>query len=77
MHTPDCLATGPDILIIKYTDYTTTIGLISSNDEDTYKSEVENVVRWSENNTLTLNTSGHHQHELVIDYSKMSPIFIL
>lgn len=73
----DCAAT--DNLIIKYADDTAIIGLINSNDESSYKSEVENVVRWSENNNLTVNSWT--TYEMVTDFSKktvcfFSPVFM-
>lgn len=44
----------------------TIIGLITSNDESHYREEVENVVQWSKENNLLLNTSK--TCELVIDF---------
>lgn len=44
-------------MIIKYADDTTIIGLVNSNDDSYYHSEVEHAVQWSEQNYLVLDTS--------------------
>lgn len=68
LYTYDCVAAHEDNRIIKYADDTTVIGLISSNDESHYREEVENIVLWSEENNLLLNTSK--TCELVIDFGQ-------
>lgn len=66
--THDCTASYDNNLIVKYADDTTVIGLINSNDESLYRAEVQNLVRWSEANNLTLNASK--TKELVIDFRR-------
>lgn len=66
LYTHDLEASNANNVIIKYADDTTIIGLISSNDESHYREEVENVVQWSMENNLLLNTSK--TCELVIDF---------
>lgn len=55
--THDCLASQESIPILKFTDDTTVIGLITNGDESTYPRELENLVLWCQNNNLTLNVS--------------------
>jgi len=65
-YTHDLEASNANNVIIKYADDTAVIGLISSNHESHYRKEVENVVQWSKENNLLLNTSK--TCELVIDF---------
>lgn len=67
LYTYDCVASFDTNCIIKYADDTTIIGLISANDDSCYREEVQNVVEWSKENNLLLNTSK--TCELVIDFS--------
>jgi len=66
LYTHDLEASNANNVIIKYADDTAVIGLISSNHESHYRKEVENVVQWSKENNLLLNTSK--TCELVIDF---------
>ena len=54
--------------MLKFADDTTVIGLISDGEESTYRSEVEQLVQWCEDNTLILYTTK--TKELIIDYRK-------
>jgi DNA gyrase inhibitor GyrI len=54
--------------MLKFADDTTVIGLISDGEESTYRSEVEQLVQWCEDNNLILNTTK--TKELNIDYRK-------
>ena len=54
--------------MLKFADDTTVIGLISDGEESTYRSEVEQLVQWCEDNNLILNTTK--TKELIIDYRK-------
>ena len=54
--------------MLKFADDTTIIGLISDGEESTYRSEVEQLVQWCEDNNLILNTTK--TKELIIDYRK-------
>ena len=54
--------------MLKFADDTTVIGLISDGEGSTYRSEVEQLVQWCEDNNLILNTTK--TKELIIDYRK-------
>ncbi|KAK3542704.1 hypothetical protein QTP86_034787 [Hemibagrus guttatus] len=54
--------------IIKFADDTTVIGLISDNDETSYRAEVQHLVAWCADNNLLLNTSK--TKELIIDFRR-------
>ena len=53
-------------------------GLISDNNEDNYRREIDGIVSWCDNNNLFLNVSK--TKELVIDFrrnkSNIEPVFI-
>lgn len=66
LYTYDCIASHPNHLSMKYADDTTVIGLIHANDDSNYRSEVDLIVCWSDQNNLKLNTSK--TCELVIDF---------
>jgi len=66
LYTHDCGATHSSNLVIKFTDDTTVIGLITKDDETAYRSEVVNLANWCQENNLTLNVDK--TKELVIDY---------
>ncbi len=63
--THDCVATHPNNVLMKLADDTTVIGLITNNDETTYRTEVSELVTWCEAKNLTLNTSK--AKEMVVD----------
>ncbi|KAK3516042.1 hypothetical protein QTP70_003331, partial [Hemibagrus guttatus] len=54
--------------IIKFADDTTVIGLISDNDETSYRAEVQHLVAWCADNNLLLNSSK--TKELIIDFRR-------
>ena len=54
--------------MLQFADDTTVIGLISDGEGSTYRSEVEQLVQWCEDNNLILNTTK--TKELIIDYRK-------
>ncbi|KAK3522952.1 hypothetical protein QTP86_010313 [Hemibagrus guttatus] len=64
--------------IIKFTDDTTVVGLISKNDESAYKKEVQQLTAWCRANNLSLNVDK--TKEMVVDFrtaqSGHSPLFI-
>ena len=65
-------------LIIKFADDTTVTGLITDNNEDNYRQEIDNIVQWCNSNNLFLNVKK--TKEIVIDFrrnkSPIDPIFI-
>ncbi|KAK3510770.1 hypothetical protein QTP70_022483, partial [Hemibagrus guttatus] len=64
--------------IIKFTDDTTVVGLISKNDESAYREEVQQLSAWCKANSLSLNVDK--TKEMVVDFrraqSHHSPLFI-
>ena len=51
--THDCVASCVNNSIIKFADDTTVIGLVSNNDESSYRREVENLALWYQENNLS------------------------
>ena len=74
------MTSSPDsTLIIKFADDTTLSGLISDNDESSYRNEVNRLVEWCSQNNLVLNVAK--TKEMIIDFRRSSstpklPIFI-
>ncbi|KAK3548313.1 hypothetical protein QTP70_009574 [Hemibagrus guttatus] len=64
--------------IVKFTDDTTVVGLISKNDESAYREEVQQLTAWCRANNLSLNVDK--TKEIVVDFRKAqsdhSPPFI-
>ncbi len=54
--------------IVKITDDTVVLGLISNNDETAYLDEVERLTSWCQDNCLSLNVSK--TKELIVDFRK-------
>ena len=52
--------------IIKFADDTTVVGLITNNDETTYREEVRAPGVWCQENNLTLNKTN----EMIVDFRK-------
>ncbi len=55
LYTHDCTATHSSNVIVKFTDDTTVIGLITDNDETAYREEVSTLIKWCQENHLSLN----------------------
>ena len=55
--THDCLASQNNATIITFANDTTVIGLISGDDESAYSREVAGLVKWCQDNNLSLNVS--------------------
>ena len=71
--TYDCVTTSPDsTLIIKFADDTTLSGLISDNDESSYRNEVNRLVEWCSQNNLVLNVAK--TKEMIIDFRRSAPL---
>lgn len=57
LYTHDCVASQINTSIIMFADDTTVIGLISGGDQSTYRREVPCLVKWFQDNSLSLNVS--------------------
>ncbi len=70
LYTHDCTATHSSNVIVKFADDTTVIGLITDNDETAYREEVSTLIKWCQENHLSLNIDK--TKELVVDYRRQS-----
>ncbi len=76
VYTHFCRSHSSSVLLFKFTDDTSVVGLITNNIETVYRSEVEELVRWCENNNLILNISK--TKELAVDFRrKATPLLPL
>ncbi|XP_055742496.1 probable RNA-directed DNA polymerase from transposon BS isoform X1 [Salvelinus fontinalis] len=66
--THDCMVRHDSNTIIKFADDTTVVGLITDNDENTYREEVRDLARWCQNNNLSLNVTKNKEN--IVDYRK-------
>ncbi|KAK3507258.1 hypothetical protein QTP70_012937 [Hemibagrus guttatus] len=66
--THDCAAMHSSNHIIKFTDDTTVVGLISKNDESAYREEVQRLTAWCKANNLSLNVDK--TKEMVVDFRR-------
>ena len=66
--TISCVATHSSNAIIKFADDTTVIGLITGDDEKTYREEVRALTSLCQDNNLHLNVGK--RKELIVDYRK-------
>ena len=57
LFTHDCMARHGSNTIIKFSDDTTVIGLITDNGETAYREEVRDLAGWCQNNNLSLNVT--------------------
>jgi hypothetical protein len=67
LFTHDCTARH-DSNTIKFSDYTTVVGLITDNNETAYREEVRDLTVWCKDNNLSLNAIK--TKEMVVDYRK-------
>ena len=58
----------PNSTLIKFADGIIVIGLIMNDDESDYRNEIELLVKWSNDNNLTLNVD--ETKELIVDFRK-------
>jgi len=72
LYTHDCTATHSSNVIVKFADDTTVIGLITDNDETTYREEVSTLTKWCQENHLSLNIDK--TKELVVDFRRQSRV---
>lgn len=56
LYTHDCVPTHPTNTIIKFTDGTTVVGLISGEDKTAYRDGVQRLAMWYSDNILILNS---------------------
>jgi hypothetical protein len=68
LFTHDCVAMHASNSIIKFADDTKVVGLISNNDETTYREEVRDLAEWCQENNLSLNINK--TKELILDFRK-------
>jgi len=54
LFTYDCVATHGSNAILKFVDDTTILGLITNNDETSYREEVRDLATWCQGNKLSL-----------------------
>ncbi|XP_059833102.1 uncharacterized protein LOC132398117 isoform X3 [Hypanus sabinus] len=66
--THDCAATHSSNHIIKFTDATTVVGLISKNDVSAYREEMQWLMDWCRANNLSLNVNK--TKEMVVDIKR-------
>ena len=66
LFTNDCISHHPSIHVIKFSDDTTVVGLITDGDESIYRAEVASLVDWCGDNNLELNVTK--TKELIIDF---------
>ena len=74
----DCMARHDSYTIIKFSDDTAVVGLITDNNETAYREEVRDLARWCQINNLPLNVIL--TKEMIVDYRKKrtehSPILL-
>ncbi len=70
LYTHDCTATHSSNVIIKFADDTTVIGLITDNDETAYREEVSTLIKWCQENHISLNIDK--TKKLVVDFRRQS-----
>ncbi len=68
LYTHDCVSSHSSTSIVKLTDDTVVLGLISNNDETAYLDEVERLTSWCQDNCLSLNVSK--TKDLIVDFRK-------
>ncbi len=68
LYTHDCVSSHSSTSIVKFSDDTVVLDLISNNDETAYLDEVERLTSWCQDNCLSLNVSK--TKELMVDFRK-------
>ncbi|KAK3510444.1 hypothetical protein QTP70_006847 [Hemibagrus guttatus] len=66
--THDCAAMHSSNHITKFADDTTVVGLISKNDESSYREEVQRLTAWCKDNNLSLNVEK--TKKMVVDFRR-------
>lgn len=76
LYTQFCQSHTSSVLLFKFADDTSVVGLITNGDESDYRREVEGLVKWCESYNLILNISK--TKELVVDFRRSpSPLSTL
>ena len=68
IYTNDLLSLFADCLVFKYADDTVILGLISNDNEDHYRNQIEHTYSWCSDNNLLLNSKK--TKELIFDFRK-------
>ncbi len=68
LYTHDCVSSHSSASLVKFSDDTVVLGLITNNDETAYLDEVERLTSWCQDNCLSLNVSK--TKELIVDFRK-------
>ena len=68
MFIQDCVAMHASISIMKFADDTTVVGLITNNDEISYREEVGALGVWCQENNLSVNVNI--TKEMIVDFRK-------
>ena len=68
LFTNNCVSLDPSVLVVRFSDDTTVVGLIKDGDERGYRGKVERLVGWCSDNNLELNISK--TKEMVIDFRR-------
>uniref|UniRef100_A0A8C7Y9D2 Reverse transcriptase domain-containing protein n=1 Tax=Oryzias sinensis TaxID=183150 RepID=A0A8C7Y9D2_9TELE len=71
LYTHDCTSPDSNIIIIKYADDTTVLGLIREGDESAYRDLVHSITIYGEDNDLVLNVEK--TKEVILDYRRKAP----
>ena len=78
LFTHDCTTREDSNTLIKFTDDTTVVGLITDKDETAYREEVRDLAVWCQDNNLSLNVIK--TKEMIVDYrikrTEHAPILI-
>ena len=73
LFTNDCRSTDSSVHVLKFSDDTTIVGLVSDANENAYRQEVKRVVDWCSDNDLELNVSK--TKEMIVDFRvKKNPL---
>ncbi len=68
LYAHDCTTTHSSNVIVKFADDSTVVGLITDNNEMAYREEVHALIRWCQENHLSLNINK--TKELVVDFRR-------
>jgi hypothetical protein len=71
LFTHDCMARHDSNTIIKFSDDTTVVGLITNSDETAYREEVRDLTMWCKDNNLSFNMIK--TKNMIVDYRKRKP----
>lgn len=80
LFTHNCQSEHVSNSIIKFADDITVVGLVSGDNEQAYKEEVDHLIEWCASNSLIINTQN--TKELIVDYRRTkkgntyTPIYI-